>query len=46
MSLEKKELLWVLEDAREKYLEEQYETYLADRQFEEDLKKWNKRNKS
>lgn len=40
------ELLWVLEDAREKYLEEQYETYLADRQFEEDLKKWNKRNKS
>ena len=27
-------------------LEEQYENYLADRQFEEDLKKWNKRNKS
>lgn len=35
-----------MEDANEKYVEEQYETYLLDRQDAEELKEWIKRNKS
>ena len=40
------ELRDYMEDADEKYVEEQYETYLLDRQDAEELKEWIKRNKS
>lgn len=40
------ELRDYMEDANEKYVEEQYETYLLDRQDAEELKEWIKRNKS